>query len=226
EHPQRGAIGPASFIPVAEKSGLIKEIGDWVFSEVLSMTVKTRLLVPDFEIGFNMSPVEVADDAGLHDRRLQLMRDQDVPGSALVVEITEGLLLDRSETVITNLDAYRTAGIQLAIDDFGTGYSSLAYLQGLDVDYLKIDQSFVNGITASGENLALCEAIIEMAHKLGLRVIAEGIETEPQRDLLAAASCDFGQGYLLSRPVAADAFLSLLQSNTHATEPESPDLPA
>ena len=223
EHPQRGAIGPDYFIPIAEKSGLIKDIGDWVFNEVLAMTGKARGLVPDFEIGFNMSPVEVADDNGLHDRRLQLMVDQDVPGSALVVEITEGLLLDRSETVTTNLDAYRTAGIQLAIDDFGTGYSSLSYLQGLDVDYLKIDQSFVNGIAADSENLALCEAIIEMAHKLGLRVIAEGIETPAQRDLLAAATCDFGQGYLLSRPVAADVFLALLSEDARESRVESPD---
>ncbi len=225
EHPERGPIGPDYFIPIAEKSGLIKDIGDWVFNEVLSMTVKARVHVPDFEIGFNMSPVEVADDNGLHDRRLQLMLDQDVPGSALVVEITEGLLLDRSETVTTNLEAYRTAGIQLAIDDFGTGYSSLSYLQGLDVDYLKIDQSFVNGIATNSENLALCEAIIEMAHKLGLHVIAEGIETQAQRDLLAAASCDFGQGYLLSRPLAADAFLAILSENARTSPAESPDSP-
>ena len=209
-HPERGPIGPASFIPIAEKSGLIIVMGDWLFTEVLAELRRLREVQPSFELSYNLSPVEVSDDHGLIERRLEALRHARVPGVALVAEITEGLLLDRSEVPTRNLKALRDAGVQFAIDDFGTGYSSLAYLQELDVDYVKIDRSFVNDLGIKAGSLALCEAIIDMAHRLGLRVIAEGVETEPQRDLLARAGCDLGQGYLFSRPIPADEFLAVL----------------
>ena len=126
-------------------------------------------------------------------------------------EITEGLLLDTSAGVTEQLLQLRDAGIQVSLDDFGTGYSSLTYLQKFDIDTIKIDQSFVRHLIADSTDLALCKAIIVMAHELGMQVIAEGVETEAQRDLLAAAGCDFGQGFLFARampPEAFDAFLA------------------
>ena len=123
-----------------------------------------------------------------------------------MVEITEGLLLDTSSSVADQLLDFHDAGIQVSLDDFGTGYSSLSYLQRFDIDFVKIDQSFVRHLIADSTDLALCQAIIAMAHALGMKVIAEGVETKQQRDLLAAAGCDYAQGYLFSRPIAATDF--------------------
>ncbi|MDP3677900.1 MAG: EAL domain-containing protein, partial [Methylotenera sp.] len=131
-------------------------------------------------------------------------------GPSIAVEITEGLLLDARDSVINQLNALRAAGVQIAIDDFGTGYSSLAYLKKFDIDYVKIDQSFTSNIRTGSSDMVLCEAIIVMAHKLGMKVIAEGIETKEQLDLLVIAGCDYGQGYWFSKPVPADEFEKLL----------------
>ena len=155
--------------------------------------------------------MEIADAHGLHFARLAVLEREGVPGSALVLEITEGLLLDRSETTMTNLRRYRDAGVLFAIDDFGTGYSSMSYLKRFDIDYIKIDQSFIRNLAPGSEDLVLCEAMIVMAHRLGLQVVAEGVETVLQRDLLLAAGCDFAQGYLFSRPVEAGRFEALLR---------------
>ena len=134
--------------------------------------------------------------------------------SGITVEITEGLLLDASPAILNQLLTFRDAGIQVALDDFGTGYSSLSYLRKFDIDYLKIDRSFVTDLDIKSDNLALCEAIILMAHKLGLKVIAEGVESHKQCDLLKAAGCDFAQGYLFSKPVPVEEFeIDVLGSN-------------
>jgi EAL domain-containing protein (putative c-di-GMP-specific phosphodiesterase class I) len=133
------------------------------------------------------------------------------------VEITEGLLLDASTMVTDKLLQLRDAGIQVALDDFGTGYSSLSYLNKFDIDYLKIDRSFTRNLAPDSSDMALSEAIIVMAHKLGLDVIAEGVETVEQRDLLAAAGCDFGQGYLFARPMPVEEFDALLQAQVANT---------
>ncbi len=133
-----------------------------------------------------------------------------LPGQAIVIEITESLLLGSDSPIIDSLLAYRDSGVQVAIDDFGTGYSSLAYLKRFDIDYLKIDQSFTRNLAPGSSDMALSEAIIVMAHKLGLKVIAEGVETEEQRDLLTEAGCDYAQGYLFSRPLPPEEFEKLL----------------
>ena len=130
------------------------------------------------------------------------------------MEITEGLLMDDRTEVKDTLLAYRDAGIQVSLDDFGTGYSAMSYLQRFDIDYIKIDQSFVRNMVNNVGDQAIVEAIIVMAHKLNMKVIAEGVETAQQRDILATAGCDYGQGYLFARPMPAtqfDEFLS--QSN-------------
>ncbi|MHB1100291.1 MAG: EAL domain-containing protein, partial [Burkholderiales bacterium] len=131
-------------------------------------------------------------------------------GNSIAVEITEGLLLETKSSATDRLHAMREAGLQISLDDFGTGYSSLSYLKQYPIDYLKIDQSFVRDMTTDPNDEALCEAIVVMAHKLGLKVIAEGVETAQQRDLLSAMGCDYAQGYLFSKPLPAEAFAKLV----------------
>ena len=132
-----------------------------------------------------------------------------------MVEITEGLLLETSNSVIDELLALRDAGIGVSLDDFVTGYSALSYLQKFNIDYIKIDKRFVRHLIPESTDLALCKAIIVMAHQLGIKVVAEGVETELQRDLLVAAGCDFGQGYLFSRPLSAPDFETFMASREH-----------
>ena len=133
-----------------------------------------------------------------------------VNGSQIVLEVTEGSLLEDSEQVAAKLFEYRGAKMQVAIDDFGTGYSALSYLKKFDVDYIKIDKSFVDAIDRDAKDSAICDAIIAMAHKLELSVIAEGIETSSQEKVLLKAGCDYGQGYLFSKPLPADQFHALV----------------
>ncbi len=211
EHPQRGLVSPLEFIPLAESSGLIVDIGQWVFNESLRWVQRWRRDVhAQFQVSLNQSPVEFQREGGSYDVWLRALRQLEVPGQAIVVEITEGLLLDASTMVTDKLLQLRDAGIQVALDDFGTGYSSLSYLNKFDIDYLKIDRSFTRNLAPDSSDMALSEAIIVMAHKLGLDVIAEGVETAEQRDLLAAAGCDYGQGYLFARPMPAEQFDALL----------------
>ena len=146
------------------------------------------------------------NDAGRQQSWLSHLHDLGLDGGSVVVEITEGLLLDSSAAVTEQLLQLRDAGVQVSLDDFGTGYSSLTYLQRFDIDYIKIDQSFVRHLVPGCTELALCKAIIVMAHELGLKVIAEGVETQGQCDLLVAAGCDYGQGYHFARPMTAEAF--------------------
>ena len=210
QHPQRGMVSPAEFIPIAEETGLIMEIGDWVFEQSMLQVKKwQQQRGAHFQISVNKSPVQFKNDSSTHDHWLDYMKQLGLVGQSLVVEITEGLLLDTSQNVSKKLLAFRDAGIQVALDDFGTGYSSLAYLRRFDIDYIKIDQSFVRNISTQPDDLALCESIIAMAHKLGLNVIAEGIETEEQCALLKAAGCDYGQGYWFSPAVHAEKFETL-----------------
>jgi len=207
QHPERGLISPAEFIGIAEETGMITEVGDWVFKEAARCAKQWRENYdPQLQISVNKSPVQF-DRAGAVSRNwLDFLQTLGLPGSAVVIEITEGLLLQSEPHVTAAMDAYRQAGIQLAIDDFGTGYSSLSYLKNFNIDYLKIDQSFTCNLAPDSSDLALCEAMVVMAHRLGLKVVAEGVETDAQRSLLAAMGCDFGQGYLFARPVPALEF--------------------
>ncbi|HEY3325725.1 MAG TPA: EAL domain-containing protein [Novimethylophilus sp.] len=212
QHPKLGLIGPAEFITIAEETGMILDIGDWVFHEAVDQVERWRASHHvGFQISVNKSPVQFHDENKSHADWFDHLQKLGLPGQSIVVEITEGLLLDASSVVTDKLLAFRDAGIQVSLDDFGTGYSSLSYLKKFDIDYLKIDQSFVRNLEPHSDDMALCEAIIVMAHKLGIQVIAEGIETVKQRALLTAAKCDYGQGYLFSRPLPADEFEKLLK---------------
>jgi diguanylate cyclase (GGDEF)-like protein/PAS domain S-box-containing protein len=211
QHPTKGLISPAEFIPIAESIGLINTIGDWVFLEALAQSVAWRQSIhSNFQISINKSPVQFYNVSKLEaDSYLNWadhLREHGLSGECIAVEITEGLLLENNDAVYKQLLEFRDAGIQVALDDFGTGYSSLSYLKKFDIDYIKIDQSFVQNIENDSDNMVLCQAIIVMAHKLKLKVIAEGIETQEQLDLLKFAGCDFGQGYFLSKPLTKDAF--------------------
>ncbi|MCC6070525.1 EAL domain-containing protein [Massilia sp. GCM10020059] len=213
QHPQRGLVSPVDFIALAESSGLIVDIGEWMFRESARWARRWRgEHHPDFQVSVNQSPLEFQREGQAYDRWFAHMHDIGLEGAALVVEITEGLLLDASAGVTDKLLQLRDAGIQVALDDFGTGYSSLSYLKKFDIDYLKIDRSFTRNLAPQSSDMALSEAIIVMAHKLGLRVVAEGVETAEQRDLLLAAGCDYGQGYLFARPMPAEEFDALLRS--------------
>jgi EAL domain-containing protein (putative c-di-GMP-specific phosphodiesterase class I) len=211
-HPSRGMVSPAKFIPLAEETGLIVDIGFWVFKQA-ALQVKSwqKLYAPGFQISVNRSPVQFKNNiAESHLPCLDYLKDMEITGQSIVFEITEGLLLDTHFGVIDTLLKFRDVGIQVALDDFGTGYSALSYLKKFDIDYLKIDKSFIDHLSTDIKDLALCEAIIVMAHKLGLKVIAEGVENEDQRKILANAGCDYAQGYLFSRPVPPGEFEKLI----------------
>ncbi len=218
-HPELGYIEPAQFIPLAEEAGLINVIGDWVFREAAMHARQWSTLIgAPFQIAVNKSPIQFR--LGQKDSWVEFLRNQDIETHHIVVEITEGLLMQTSSQVSTLLHEYKAAGMQVAIDDFGTGYSSMAYLKRFDVDYLKIDQSFVRDMTTDTVNKTITDSIIAMAHKLGIKVIAEGVETREQLRLLREAGCDFAQGYLFSRPHPSHRFEQFLVANLADTRRE------
>jgi diguanylate cyclase (GGDEF)-like protein/PAS domain S-box-containing protein len=219
KHPRLGFVNPATFIPLAEEIGVINDIGDWVFRQA-ALKAKhwcssENARLSTLQISVNKSPRQfITGDNNLH--LLNWLKALDIPPSCIVVEITEGLLMDDRAEVQEKLLAFRDAGIQVSLDDFGTGYSAMSYLQRFDIDYLKIDQSFVRNMVTNPGDHAIAEAIIVMAHKLGMKVVAEGVETVEQRDMLRAAGCDFGQGYLFARPMDSAEFDRYLSSKVPA----------
>jgi len=213
QHPVRGMISPADFIPLAEETGMIVEIGEWVFHTATEQAARWRdSLDPQFQVSVNISPVQFRNGGINLSVWFDYLRIVGLQTEGVVFEITEGMLMDASADVTDQLLEFRNAGIEVSLDDFGTGYSSMSYLKKFDIDYLKIDQSFVRNLSAGSDDMALCEAMIVMAHTLGIKVIAEGVETQEQCDLLAAAGCDYGQGYLFSKPVPPDELESFLWS--------------
>lgn len=212
QHPRRGLVNPNDFIPLAEETGLISKIGDWVFLEAASQARRLRAAHhPQFQISVNKSPKQFRETGATFTAWFDHLRALQLPGDGIAIEITEGLLLNAVSEVTEKLEAFREAGISIAIDDFGTGYSSLAYLKRFDIDFLKIDRTFVRDIENDANDLALSQAIIVMAHALGLKVIAEGVETERQLQLLTDAGCDYAQGYLFAKPMPAEQFEAMLR---------------
>jgi diguanylate cyclase (GGDEF)-like protein/PAS domain S-box-containing protein len=223
-HPKLGLVEPAQFIPLAEETGLINEIGDWVFKEAASCSQQWSARTGEpFEISVNRSPVQFMAQPGEMNWPLYL-EQQGLSGSNISVDITEEMLTHASPGITQTLLQYRDAGIHVALDDFGTGYSSMAYLKKFDIDYLKIDQSFVRDIETNANSYSIARSMILMAHELGLKVIAEGVETSGQAETLEAAGCDYGQGYLFSRPVPQNAFEQLLDGGKPVTAPMRPTL--
>ena len=210
-HPKRGTVSPALFIPLAEEFGIIHDLGNWVLMQSISAAADWRnRLGCEIQVSVNRSPAEFDKQEFLW---IEALEAAGLPGSAITMEITEGLLIKKSELVQARLLECRNHGIEVSIDDFGTGYSALSYLKQFDIDYLKIDQSFVRNLTRDESDKALVEAIIVMAHKLKLRTIAEGVETEEQRNQLHAFGCDYVQGYLYSKPVPVHKFEALITTS-------------
>ncbi|HEU4852650.1 MAG TPA: EAL domain-containing protein [Telluria sp.] len=204
--PQAGLVLPGAFVEIAEESGLIHDIGNWVFTTSAQYAKHwSAMLGYPFQISINKSPVQFQHHASRMDW-VAYLRQLELPPGCISVEITEGLLLNLSEKVLAKLAQLHAGGVEVAIDDFGTGYSSMSYLKRLDIDYLKIDQSFVAEMLHDSTSQTITETIIVMAHKLGLKVIAEGVERREQRDWLAERGCDYAQGYLFGLPVEAAEF--------------------
>lgn len=214
DDPELGPVPPSRFVPLAEEHGLIDDLTLWGLRTILRQWVDWRTEGLDTCVAFNISALSL-QNLDFPDLVERMCRALDVPTERLVLELTEGATQPLIKLIDT-LTRFRIKGIGLAIDDFGTGYSSLAYLKRFDIDYLKIDRSFVHNVGSDGNNQALCEAMVVLAHKLGLQVIAEGVETAEQRDFLRAIGCDFAQGFLYSQPVPPDRFELLVWPDREA----------
>jgi diguanylate cyclase (GGDEF)-like protein len=211
-HPRWGMMLPDQFISLAEETGHIVPLGAWVLRQAAADMARWREQVPNEPapyVSVNVSARQFRTP-GFVDSVGQALAVSGLDPSALMLELTESLL-NRAEQIHNDLMELKLIGVRLAIDDFGTGYSSLSYLRELPIDAIKIDKSFVDGITTSPQQLALVEGIIGIAKKLDLEVTAEGIETDAQRELLVAMGCDYGQGYLLAMPAGADETEALIQ---------------
>ncbi len=203
-HPTRGLLGPAEFIPFAESNGLIVEIGDWVFREAARQAQQWQQTIhPAFQVSVNKSPVQFRRDAGLYQVWLDYLAELGLRPESIVIEIAESVLLEGADKVIERLRQYRAMGLQVALEHFGTGYSSLSHLKRFEINFVKIDHSFVATLDADDGEMALCEAIIAMAHKLGLKVVAEGVESDRQLARLEDVGCDYAQGFGIARPMQA-----------------------
>ncbi len=211
-HPQRGLIPPADFIPLAESTGLIVPLGEWVLEEACTQAAQwMRAGIPPFRLAVNVSAREFSSSLPL--RVAATLDRHGLDPSWLELEITESTLMRDIERVIDIMDQITALGVSLSLDDFGTGYSSLSYLKRFPIDTLKIDRSFTMGIPEDGSDCAIASTIISIGQQLGHRVIAEGVETLEQMEFLRGAGCDEVQGYLFSRPLAAVAFEEALRKS-------------
>jgi EAL domain-containing protein (putative c-di-GMP-specific phosphodiesterase class I) len=194
-HPSRGAIAPSRFVPIAEQAGMMDQLGEFVLRRALADATRW----PNSYVAVNLSPIQVRDRKFV-DRVATLLAESKVAAARLVLEVTEGVLIDSPEAAKPRLDALRALGVKLALDDFGAGYSSLTYLRRLPFDKLKIDRGFVAALDHSANAGLIIQAIISLGRALNLSILVEGIETEEQRSLVRLAGCDEMQGYLFARP--------------------------
>jgi diguanylate cyclase (GGDEF)-like protein/PAS domain S-box-containing protein len=199
-HPQRGPVSPGQFIPIAEQSDLIVSLGEWALHEGCRQLAAWP--DPDLRMAINVSPRQFRSP-GFAESVAKALRASGIEGRRLELELTEGVLIEDREQAVSILEQLKRTGVMIAVDDFGTGYSSLSYLSGLPVDCLKIDRSFVVAVEKGTRDAAIARAIISLAHSLGVRVLAEGVETQAQADFLRAHACDEAQGYLFARPCSA-----------------------
>jgi len=213
-HPTRGMVYPMEFIPLAEETGLIFKIGEWILWEVcreLGALQKRFPSQPPLGMSVNISGKQFAQE-NLADLVIGILHETGVVPHSLAIEITETMLMDNLDRAIATMNRLRAMGVQIHIDDFGTGYSSLSYLHSLPIDALKIDRSFISKLTANGENQEIIQSIITLASSLNFDVIAEGVELNHQLEQMKALECRFGQGFLISRPMEAHAINAWVQS--------------
>ncbi|MGK7919025.1 MAG: EAL domain-containing protein [Trichodesmium sp.] len=217
QHPERGLVSPVKFIPIAEETGLIIPLGQWVFWEACRQLQEWQRIYsqPELTVAVNISGKQFSQ----HSLILQIQRiieKTKINPQGLKIEITESVVMDNAESAITVLSHLQELGMQLSVDDFGTGYSSLSYLHRFPINTLKIDKSFVTNMGINGENSEIVAAIVTLAHSLGLDVVAEGIETEEQLAKLKSLGCEYGQGYFFSKPVDVETATALLGTNFYS----------
>jgi diguanylate cyclase (GGDEF)-like protein len=220
QHPVLGLIGPLEFVPLAERTGFIVPLGQWVLQQACRQLKAWREVTPaaDVWVSVNLSSVQFKR-ATLVEEIGEALRESDVEPRHLILELTESIAMENPAAVRTSLLQLRAIGVRVSLDDFGTGHSSLAYLRQFPLDSLKVDRSFVRGIESNGDMASIVGAVKAMAHQLGLRIVAEGIEKDEQLALLRGLECEMGQGYLFSRPVAADDAGALLAAGLPLREP-------
>jgi EAL domain-containing protein (putative c-di-GMP-specific phosphodiesterase class I) len=231
-HPERGNVPPDVFIPIAEKSGAIVQIGLWVLEQACRDLHRWDELQPgnELQIAINLSARQL-QETSVGPQIARVLHRMDVDPRRLVLEVTESLVMDDSEAAAATLWQLRALGIRIAVDDFGTGYSSLSRLVDLPLDDIKIDRSFVSELNVSDAGATIIKAAIAMAHGLGLNVVAEGVESEEQLAFLVHSGCDQAQGYLFSRPLGADAITDMIRDGaTHHgaldhVQPLTPETP-
>ncbi|WP_050614281.1 sensor domain-containing protein [Bacillus testis] len=205
-HPEQGIISPADFIPLAEETGLIVEIGTWVLKKACKQNKEwLDAGFGELVISVNVSPLQFQQPL-FYEIVKDALRESGLPPQLLHLELTENSMLENMEYSIGIMEKLRQMGVKVSIDDFGTGYSSLSYLKNLPIDYLKIDQSFINNLKEDSEDMAIVKAIIMMGRGLSLRVVAEGVETEKQLSLLKEMDCHFAQGYYIDKPLTVEEF--------------------
>jgi diguanylate cyclase (GGDEF)-like protein len=215
-HPTRGAIAPSVFIPLAEQNGLMNELGEFALRRALADAVRW----PDLFVTINLSPMQIRDPHFV-DLVAAILKQTEIAPSRVVLEITEGVLIDDPQDIQARLEALCALGVHLALDDFGTGYSSLSYLQKFPFHRLKIDRAFVAALGSVGNAGAIIHSIVGLGHALGMIVLAEGVETDQQRVLLRLAGCDEMQGYLFAKPRPAEA-IDRIATRSRATREPAP----
>lgn len=219
-HPQFGLVSPGQFIPLAEETGLIVPIGDWILREACRQNAEWRSMgLPDIRVSVNLSPIQFRKP-NLHEAVLQALEETGLAPDGLELEVTESLLMNDPAETAAVLGRLKNEGIHISIDDFGTGYSSLSYLKRFPINALKIDRSFVTDVTSNPDDAAIATAIILMGHSLKLTVVAEGVETENQLEFLKVLQCNEVQGYHFSPPVPADRAQVFLEEQRDASAGE------
>ncbi|WP_430460419.1 EAL domain-containing protein [Thalassolituus sp. LLYu03] len=223
QHPEKGMITPDRFIPVAEETGQILEIGSWVLEQScrqISSLIRSRVLPANAKVAVNLSARQFTDPYLLQ-RIRNVLEITAIPPQCLELEITESTLMEDVESAIQIMQEIKKTGVTIAIDDFGTGYSSLAYIKRFPIDVLKVDRSFVMDIPGDKNDMAITAAVIAMAHKLSLTVVAEGVETQEQLQFLRQNNCDEGQGYLFSRPLSLGQLHQFLSESDRLRESDT-----
>ena len=205
-HPQRGIVPPAEFIPIAEETDLIVEIGEWVLREACREAAGWKA---PLQVAVNVSAIQFRR-GNLQQLVGDVLRETGISPARLELEITEGVLIENVARATLMLKGLKRLGVSIALDDFGTGYSSLSYLQSFPLDRIKIDRSFIASLGRTDRSLAIVRAVIGLAHGLGLPVLAEGVETNDQLRTLISEGCDEMQGYLVGRPRRIEAYANLL----------------
>jgi diguanylate cyclase (GGDEF)-like protein/PAS domain S-box-containing protein len=214
KHPDWGMVSPAQFIPLAEETGLIVQIGEWVLKTACEQSRQWRDQgIPGVRVAVNLSARQFAQKSLLQDVA-RIIAESGLTPESLELEITESMVMQNAEHATETLQKLKAMGVSLAIDDFGTGYSSLAYLKRFPIDCIKIDRSFIKDIPVDADDMAITKGVIALGHSLRLKVVAEGVETAEQRDFLQANDCDEFQGFLFSKPLAAEEVTALLKNHS------------